>query len=124
VVDYETESLFVKSLTSGTNRPVKIDAADIIRLKALRSSIGRAEHRVGDALKSILELLAEAPAGLIIDLDTSSKGTRSEVEARAYSSLCGEREAIGKYDVDGKDVTTSVTGLGCYTKGNECLGRW
>jgi hypothetical protein len=120
VVDYETESLALKSVATGTDQPAKIDAADVARIKALGVSIGRPGHQIGDTLSILLELMSEAPAGVVVDVDTNRKQGPT---LRGYESLCGVRNATGHYDVDGTDFTVPVTGLGCYTGGNKCLGR-
>jgi hypothetical protein len=123
LIDYESHSVTAKSLSAATGRPVTLDRADINRFRALRASIGPAEHRVGDALLSLLELLSEAPTGVVLDLDTRQSQQGRDIESRAFKSLCGQSEATGRYDANGTDHTVPVSGLGCYTKGNECLGR-
>jgi len=120
LVDYATEALTLKSLVTGTQQPARLDADNIARLTALRASLNAPTHQAGEALANVVELLSEAPAGILVNIDsrTGRKGS-----ARAYDSLCEAREATARYDIDGKTYTEEAKGLGCYTPANECLGR-
>jgi hypothetical protein len=123
VVDYETEALSLNSVATGTDRPVRLEAGDLSRLKILRSSLGPLERRTGDALASIVELLSEAPTGIVVDLRPARSHQLRAMQPRSYRSLCEARSATGRYDLDGETFTEEATGLGCYTSANECLGR-
>lgn len=122
-LNYDAESLRVRSVATGTDRTVPLAAGDLSRFKILRASLGHLEHRSGDALVSLVALLSEAPAGIVVDLDTERARERRGIENRAYAPLCEKRTATGRYDLDGTSYTDEVAGLGCYTSGNECLGR-
>lgn len=122
-VDYEHLSLVVRSVRTGTNSPAAVTARDLGLVQTLAYSLEDAPFRVGDALSSVLSFVSEAPVGHVIEIDTGAKAKGSESALKAVASLCGVSSATGRWDVGKKDFRKQVSGLGCYTTGNECLGR-
>jgi hypothetical protein len=122
LINYNHESIQLRSVVTGTDRATSLTQFDLELIDKLRRSVGEPRHRIGDALTGILSLLSEAPAG-VLNIDTSDREGRTRGKASTYTPLCGVSTSIGTFDIPGQTFTTNVTGLGCYTAVNQCLGR-
>ena len=131
-IDHAAGSVSLHSLAAGpggAEAPAPVDQADMRALQALSQGLGELPRgsSARDALEGLLALLAEAPPGVVLDVDTAApaSGERERiVAARAgIRSLCDTARATGSYTLGGQRVSTRVAVGPCYNEANECLGR-
>jgi hypothetical protein len=130
-IDHAAGSVSLRSLAAGpggAETPASVDEADMRALQALSRGLGELPRgSARDALEGLLALLAEAPPGVVLDVDTAAPapGERGRVAAAqaGIRSLCDTARATGSYTLGGQRVSTRGAVGPCYNEANECLGR-
>lgn len=116
-IDYARRSLKVVSLSRDTGAPAALSVQDIVAFKKLLVSLPPkidtgSVH--GDALSSLINLIASAPVGIPIDISSIGE---------PFTSICPSigRPDIAVYNINGPVFTPVVVGPVCYVP--PALGR-
>ncbi len=113
-IDYNRQLLYIRSLFWTTNAPAVLTATDIIAFQKLLVTLPaevNSESAHGDALLTVINLLASAPVGNAINISSSGK---------SYTSICSEIGGPGTAIV-GKQSYSVTVGPICYMP--PALGR-
>ena len=127
-IEYANELVAVRSSRrdpSGKERLAAVSAADVIAARTLMKTVGTLTGRAGDALASVLNLVSDAPAGFVFDVDQTRTGAAESRAAakRGFVSLCTTQNRAAVYDI-GNKLYSFTTKVGpCYNQANQCLGR-
>ena len=132
-INYKEAYVQIQSISLDNKIPVEINKEDIEKVKLLLESLSLTPSRVADALVSTLNLLSEAPPGLILNIDSKQQKAVEPSQPQqiqpqqAFTSLCNRigQRVTATYDINFIVVTITIrTGVvvgPCASGG--CLGR-
>ncbi len=124
VVDYDNRHFSVRSFWEADEAPAEVTGVDNWVAAALLTQLSPSHSEVEATLEHTLNLLTEAPPGLILAIDRDfddepQKGTKT------ITSLCAStgKRVKATYTTETRTLSETLLVGPCYNAKNECIGR-